>query len=211
MKRRFLTVLLTAALIFTMCTPAAFASSKKVKMTTYNVVKSGNTVYCPATGDGIYKVTLNNGQVINVQWLVKTDFFMEPDSYITSMAKKGKYLYYIQWTEGTITYLYRVNTLTRKKEKVALNAEKYAIKKNKLYAKICTMKDDGVKTRYKVMKLNGKAAKKTPVRIKMKTKQSNAEGYSVYYTQRGYYYYTYLRTPAGNFEIGKVYDEYAEW
>ena len=61
------------------------------------------------------------------------------------------------------------------------------------------------------MKLNGKAAKKTPVRIKMKTKQSNAEGYSVYYTQREYYYYTYLRTPAGNFEIGKVYDEYAEW
>ena len=71
--RRVITVLITTALIVTLCAPMSFAGSSKKKMTAYNsVLKSGNTVYCAGEGESIYKVKVKNGKVTKVRKLVKS-------------------------------------------------------------------------------------------------------------------------------------------
>jgi hypothetical protein len=109
MRKRFIAVLLSAIMLVAMAVSVSFAATEYVKMTTYTVLKIGNTVYCPSAGDGIYKVTVKNGKVRKVKWLKKSEFVMGDYSYNNSLKKKGNYLYYIMWSEGTYCTLHRIN------------------------------------------------------------------------------------------------------
>ena len=157
MKRRIITIFLTAVMIITSAAPMSFASSKTVKMTAYEVLKSGNTVYCPAPGDGIYKVTVKNGKVKKVKWLIKSEFAMGDYSYIGGLKKKGNYLYYIAGSEGTYSSLCRVNLKTRKHKVVAEYGTDYAFKKNRIYVAMFEAGDEEDYVYYRSMKLDGSA------------------------------------------------------
>ena len=204
MKKRFMAVMLSAIMLVAMAACASFAATEYVKMTTYRVLKSGNTVYCPSADYGIYKVTVKNGKVRKVKWLKKSEFVMGDYSYNDSLKKKGNYLYYIMWSEGTYCTLHRINLNTGKDKLIAVNATDYAFKDSKLYAEIWKFTDYGEYSVYRSMKLNGNSKKKTSVRPKMKLKSSNAKGYSVSYKEKGGYVYTYLKTPKGKYKLGRI-------
>ena len=204
MKKRFIAVLLSAIMLVTMAVSVSFAATEYVKMTTYTVLKAGNTVYCPSAGDGIYKVTVKNGKVRKVKWLKKSGFVMGDYSYNNSLKKKGNYLYYIMWSEGTYCTLHRINLNTGKDKLIAVNATDYAFKDSKIYAEIWKFTDDDQYVVYRSMKLNGNSKKKTSIKPRMKQKVSNAKGYSVSYKEKGGYVYTYLKTPKGKYKLGKI-------
>ena len=204
MRKRFIAVLLSAIMLVAMAVSVSFAATEYVKMTTYTALKIGNTVYCPSAGDGIYKVTVKNGKVRKVKWLKKSEFVMGDYSYNNSLKKKGNYLYYIMWSEGTYCTLHRINLNTGKDKLIAVNATDYAFKDSKLYAEIWKDTEYGEHAVYRSMKLNGNSKKKTSVRPKMKLKASNAKGYSVSYKEKGGYVYTYLKTLKGKYKLGRI-------
>ena len=201
MKKK-LTVMAVALAIALVCVPATALASSKAKMTTYDgAVKSGNTVYCASPGWGIYKATVKNGKVVKKKWLLKETVGWGAGSDIGHMKKKGNYLYFIEYTEGTVTHLVRLNVKNGKCKTIAHNVTAYAIKGKKIYAQITN--PDTLKKSYRVMKLNGKSKKKTSVRPVMKTEYSH-KGYSTSYKEKGKYIRTYLKTPKGKYYIGKV-------
>ena len=202
MKKKLAVAAFALAVAVVFLPASAFATST-VKMTTYSgAVKSGNTVYCAAPGWGIYKATVKNGKVTQKKWLQKETSTMWTGSDIGSMKKSGKYIYYIASTEGTISYLNRINVSTGKSQTLCMNPKCYVIKNKKIYVK--TFDAVTEKTSYYVMKLNGKSKKTTSVHPVMKHKASNAKGYSVSYKQSGSYVKTYLKTPKGKYNLGKV-------
>ena len=203
MRKRFITILLATVMIVTVAAPAAFASSNTVKMTTYDVFKNGNTVYCPSAGNGIYKVTVKNGKVKKIKWLRRSDFVQGNYSYIGSMKKKGNYLYYVEFSEGTYCTFNRINLKTGKTKQLAENGTDYAFKNKKIYVEMWEFDDYSDYAYYMSMKLDGTSKKETSVKPKMITKKSNAKGYSVVYKEKGDYVYTYLKTPEGKFKLGK--------
>lgn len=185
----------------------ASAATKTVKSTTYDqVVKSGNTAYC-AGANALYKVKLTkNGKVKKVTCTYKGGPAWDKKArLIRNMKKKGKYLYYVDFggSDGSVTYLKRMNTATKKSKKIVFTDNMfygYAIKKGKLYAKY----HDDDKVVKKSMKLNGKSKKKTSKKIVMKTKKSNAKGYSMKYKAKKGYIKAYLKTPKGTYYLGKT-------
>ena len=208
MKKRFMAVMLSAIMLVAMAASASFAATEYVKMTTYRVLKSGNTVYCPSADYGIYKVTVKNGKVRKVKWLTKTESAMGAFSFIGALKKKGNNLYYLAGSEGTYSTLNRINLNTGKSKLIAVNATGYAFKDGKLYAEIYKDTGYGDCYTYRSMKLNGNSKKKTSIRPKVKYKTSNVKGYSVSYKEKGGYVYTYLKTPKGKYKLGKIKLEY---
>lgn len=207
MKSKLIMILLSLIVVAAFL-PVSASAATKVKMTAYNqVVKSGNTVYCPSAGWGIFKVKVTkSGKVKSKKWLIKSGEVFGAYTYIGAMKKKGKYLYFDEGTEGTISYLRRVNLSTGKAKTIAQDVGNYVIKKKKIYAEIWKdSNDDGDFKPYRyVMKLNGKSKKKTKVKPVMKIKGSNAKGYSVIYKEKGDYVKTYLKTPKGKYYLGKT-------
>ncbi|MBQ9015965.1 MAG: hypothetical protein IJ109_07550 [Firmicutes bacterium] len=200
MRKKFI-VCLTALVVAVAMMPASAFAASKAKMSTYQVIKSGNTVYCAGEGDSIYKVRVKDGKVKDANKILKADFVMGDYSYVWGMKKKGGYLYYAMGSEGTWSVLYRISTSGGKPKMLAENPGCFTIKKNKLYVELYD--EDQDKTRYRVMNLNGKNKKKTSVHPVNTMKESNAKGYSVKYKESGKYIKTYLKTPKGSFYLGK--------
>ena len=212
MKRKLTAALLAIVVAFAFMPAAAFASSKAKMTVCTDAVKCGNTVYCATAGFGICKVTVKNGKVKSKKWLDKSDWCYGPFSYISDMKKKGNYLYYIQGSEGTVSYLYRMNVKTGKKKQLCKNVEKDAIKGKKIYAKVWKENNYGDMTYFKrSMKLNGASKKKTSVKAVMRIVVSNAKGYSVVYKEKNGYVKSYLKTPKGKFYLGKSEDPVASY
>ncbi len=165
-----LMLMLITAFAFTV-QPAAAATKK---MTAYDqVIKKGKYAYC-ASGWVLARVNLKTNKV---KVLRKTQH-----AYPGSMKIKGKYIYFIEGTEGTVSYLKRIKVTGGKAKKLTSdNVVKYAIKGNKIYYTCVKDVGDVEKSYRKVMKLNGKGKKSTNQRVKMKTKKSNVKGYRTFY------------------------------
>ena len=119
------------------------------------------------------------------------------------MKKKGNYLYYVHGSEGTYWELQRTNVKTGKTKTLGKMCTDYAIRNGKIYGEFWKVTDDDEKPYYRVMKMNGKNKKKTSKKPAMKTKKTNAKGYSVKYKERGSYVKTYLKTPKKTYYLGK--------
>ena len=201
MKRRI--ALVMAVLVAVAFMPAMSFAAKTVKMTDYSdVYKSGKTAYC--AGDaGLYKVTLKKGKVKKVKRLVK----MGEYGWVMSLKKKGKYIYFVEGTNGTVSYICRVKTSGGKAKSLGGGNEMqdYAISGNKIYYSYLDYNDrtDEEYVAYRQMKLNGKGKKKSSVVPRETTKTSNAKGYKVKSVEKGGYVKDYLKTPKGKFYLGK--------
>lgn len=199
MKKEILSCILVLAIAVVFMPANTFAATKSVKMMTYDqVVKSGNTVYC-AGAEGIYKVKVKKGKVVSKKIIVRAESF-GAYSYYSGMKKKGKYIYVQSSSEGTLFSLIRVKASNGKCKCLASLNDKgsvnYVIKGKKIF-----YKGEWGKTK-KVMRLNGKAKKKTSTKPIMKHKRSNAKGYSVIMKEKGSKAITYLKTPKGTFKLG---------
>lgn len=208
MKKKLAIVLLALAVAVAFAPASAYAVTK-VKMTSYqDVLKAGNTVYVAGPGRGIYEVKVKNDVMKSKKWLVKTPASLWEGSQITGMKIKGNYLYYCELTDGTPLEVCRVNLKTKDQMDLAFLPfyGEYAIKGKKLYVsyKEEVGPDYKLKTKRKVMKLNGKSKKSTSVKVVTKFKKSNAKGYSVIYKEKNGYVKTYLKTPKGKYYLGKV-------
>lgn len=200
MKRKGMLCLIALVVAVAFMPATVFAASGSVKAVTYaHVYKSGKTAYC-AGETGIYKVTLKKGKLKKKKRIVKSGEF----SHIFSFKKKGKYIYYEDWTEGTLAYIRRAKTSGGKVKTLASveELEDYVVKGNKIYYS-CYDYDKGDKLVYKVMKLNGKKKKSTSVRPVQVSRESNAAGYTVITKYSGRYVKDYLKTPKGTFYLGE--------
>lgn len=198
--KRIMMCLMVMAVALAFMPAGSFAASKTIKSTFYNqVIKDGNTAYCAGAG-GIYKVRLKNGKVKSSK-LVHEDPATGPYSYVSSMKKKGNYIYFNSATEGTVDYLMRIKA-TGGKAKTLLTSntdawvDAVAIKGKKIYYKY--------NGKNRVMSLNGKDKKSTSVKAVQKARKSNAKGYRVIIKEKGSYAIDYLKTPKGTYKIGKV-------
>lgn len=206
MKKGMITTVILAIILIMTSTFSTFAESN-VKMTVYNqIVKSGNTLYCAGEGCSLYKVKVKNGKVVNKKkiYTVAGGLCMGEYSYIDSLKKKGKYLYYIQWSDGVSSGLCRIKLKGKKPKLVAKNCIDYAMKGNKLYAEIYKITYYDEFSIYRVMKLNGKNKKETAVKPAVKHKRANTEKYSLIYKESGKYVKTYLKTNKGKYYLGKT-------
>lgn len=203
MRKRILICLMVIATAVAFMPTSTFAATNKAKMTSYTVYKTGDTVYC-AGDSGIYRVKIKNGKVKSKKKLVTTG----PHSYVYNLKKKGNYLYYMRYTEGTPAYICRVKTSGGKAKVLARleEAGDFAIKNNKIYYSYYdwnykTNKEIVVK---KVMNLNGKNKKKTKVQAVEKCKSTNANAYKLKSNVKNKYARDYLKTPKGTFYLGKT-------
>ena len=203
MRKRILICLMVIATAVAFMPTSTFAATNKVKMTSYTVYKTGNTVYC-AGDSGIYKVKIKNGKVKSKKKLVTTG----PHYYVYNLNKKGDYLYFMRYTEGTPGYVCRVKTTGGSVKVLASMTEvgDFAIKGNKIYYSYGdwderTDREIVVK---KVMNLNGKNKKKTNVKAVKYNKHTNARGYKLKSNVKGKYAIDYLKTPKGTFCLGKT-------
>ena len=203
MKHKLVLVLLSLVIAVAFMPASAFASSKT--MTAYDqVIKSGNTAYC-MTSAGIYKVKLKNHKVKSKKKIFKAN--SEEPMYGKAMKKVKGYLYFK--VEGPVgAFLVRVKT-SGGKGKYLLNPDPdwclddYVISGGKIYYKLEGMKSN----KYKKMKLNGAAKKKTSVKAVLKTKKANAKGYKIIEKEKkkngDYYIYSWLKTPKQKYLLGK--------
>ena len=204
MKKRLITILVTAALIVASFAPATFAASKGTKkMTVYNTIKNGNVVYCSdRLLSGVYKIDLSTKGVAKIA-----------SEYGEWMRLHKGYLYYYHYY-GYNSKLSRINLSNNKASTVfKCNGRDihYAISKSKIYTSYESAKNG--KTKRKVMKLSGKSKKSSKTKVRMTEKATNADGYfiKVNYTG-GYedgdyyddlYYSVYFVTPAWNILLEK--------
>ena len=211
MRKKIIAVLIAVAFLAVFTPMTSFASSGSVKMTGYDqVIKKGNTVYCAGT-KGIYKVILKNGKVKSKKRLITLENIFSPESYLSAMKLKGKYLYYLASSEGTGGAIERVKTTGGKSKLLATvplwgDYFVYAIKGSKIYYYKIKYDNDYnvVGTPKSVMSVNGKNKSKTSKKAVLKHKKSNASGYSVKIKTSGGYYKDYLKTPKGTFYLGKT-------
>ncbi len=193
---------LLLAVIFGMAVQSQEAyAAKKISRVAYDqVMKYKNTAYCAGCA-GIFKVKLRNGKPKKITRIMEEEECYDEDySFVIAMRKKGKYIYYIERTNGASTRLLRVGIKSHKKKLLEYFCTAYAIKGKKLYYTI----EDDFKTAHRVMKLNGKGKKKTGIKVKMNSIKSNTKGYSVKNKRKGKYVVSYLKTPKGTFKLGKV-------
>ena len=202
MKKKGLIILLAFVVTIAFMPVCSFAASSTAGATSYQVIKSGKTVYCSADY-GVYKVTLKKGKVKKVKRIAKR----KQNLYYGSMQKKGKYLYMRVWTEGTVAYISRIKTSGGKIKNLAYvnELDNFVVKGKKIYYDYYDYdKYDNEVHKCKVMNLKGKKKRNTSVRPIEKQKPSNANGYYMVSAERGGYVYDYLRTPKGTFQIGKT-------
>ena len=199
---RLLTILLSFFIAAGLlpATDHAYAASTR-KMTVYNgVIKKGNFAYCVGLGKTFYKVNLKTGKVYDLFTGRIADDVTDrgksgtPDAFsaIHSMHLKGDYLYYV-WSSiqpGTRASLYRIHTKTGSVKRLISTGSggnlEYAIRGNRIYVKL-EKYWFSEKYKYREMKLNGKSVKKTSVRPKMMTAESNVKGYKVKIKYTGSY------------------------
>ena len=198
MKKRYVLLVIITLCVFVgfgFKSPDLYSAAKTKKMKTYNTIKSGKNVYCVA-GNRILKVNLNTEKV--------TKLVKGKHGYISSLVLKGRYLYYLDHGNGLATcYIYRVNTKTKKKQKLASKtAMNYAISGKKIYYE--AINADTWKSVNKVMKLNGKSKKSTKIKAKRIIIDSNSKNYSVWNDfdqgtmEYGEMVNYYLSTPKGD-------------
>ena len=198
---------LLAAVLLTMAVGMALQSqdvyAKTIKRVAYNgVMKYKGTAYC-ASCAGIYKVKIRNGKVVSKTCLMKEKVCYGPYSLAGSMRKKGGYVYYVEGTNGTVSYLKRVGIRSHKSQLLSNYTFAYAIKGKKLYYSV---EKDWTSTAHKVMTLSGKHKKKTSMKVKMTNKSSNVKGYKIVEKEKGKYVISYLKTPKGKYKLGKVFN-----
>lgn len=199
MKKRMIAVVIMLSLILSCFTIVSFGASGTKKMTTYNVIKKKNTVYC-AAHRGVFKVNLKTG---SVKQLYNRDA-------ISAAANGGTYsmkLYkgYVYFLEGgpMLNTLRRVKTKGGKAKKLADIPNSYAIKKNKIYYSGFNTKKgklyDGV------MKLSGKSKKKSKYKAKTTNKETNSPGYYINNVYEGELWY------GDGYGNGEWHDTYTEY
>lgn len=208
MKKKGLIILLAFIMVVAFMPATAFAGTKTVKMNAWeDVYKSGKTVYVSGLS-GIYKVTLKKGKAKKVKTLHKT----QKMAVTTDMAKKGKYLFFINYHMDKDTAdICRVKTSGGKVKVLATVKEftSYAVKGSKVYYSYWTVDAKGNDVfRAKVMKLNGKKKKNTKTIVVTNSKQTNTKAYTLESEMKGTYIYDYLKTPKGKKYLGKVPDSY---
>ena len=181
-----------------------FAAGTTVKSTTYDVIKSGKTVYC-AANSGIYKVKLNkHGKLKSKKKLVK----MSRKYAYTYMIKKGKCLYFVKDAGADSKALIcRVKTSGGNVKTLAKmdGMGHYAIKNSKIYYIVSYETDsDGMitKTNCKVMNLDGSSKEDTTMEPVMKLKSTNKKGYKLTYKVSGKKIKDVLKTPKGKITLG---------
>lgn len=205
MKKRFLPVLMIMVLIITMLTPCSFAASSKKMTVYYDVVKYGNTAFVN-TPDGIYKVNIKKGT---------SKLFKGSPGWQYAIGDMRAYKGYLYFTadndETEQVYLYRANIKTGKLKvltKATLSTIYFSISKGKIYYTIHN--EIGQNTK-KVMKLNGKAKKKTKIKAVNVYKASNAKGYKVIEENTSEYKIIKLKTPKKTITVCKIpQDEWPE-
>ena len=172
------------------------AASKTLKMKAYDeVIKSGKYAYC-ATTNGIFKVNVKNGKS---KGLYVTDGY---GGYVGSMKKHGKYIYFLCYGPINVDVCRvsinggKVKTLFKGIDTKCV--EHYAISKKKIYVTYGYSDN-----KHKVMKLNGKAKKKTGVAAKLIDRKTNKKGWRVKEQPKGKYVYCYLKTPTKKIRISK--------
>ena len=198
MKKRLCAVFIIMTLLVSCFTSMAFGASGTKKMTYYGeVIKKGNTVYCNATV-GIYKVNLKTGKVKALKEYDPVGAIQFGNGAGGMKLYKG-YLYYME--AGAIgAGLCRVKVTGKAKPQnllryVNFNASRFAISKGKIYVE--GIDRDSFKNVKRVMKLNGKNAKKTKYKVYNSFKPTNKKGYTIQTVESGVKYTKYLVTPAG--------------
>ena len=166
MKPVFLFILIFLSLSTTVC----LAKTNTKVMTAYNqCTKSKNYLYC-TNGISLFKVNNSNN---NVQKLKTVHPY-----YAQKMHLKGNYLYYIAHSQGSDSSICRINVNTGKYKRLASNinsSKGFVIYNSNIYYS----KEVGNKSQTRVMKLTGKANRKTNSKIKCKVKDSNVNNYYV--------------------------------
>ena len=198
---------LLAAVLLTLAVGMALQGqnvyAKTIKRVAYNgVMKYKSTAYC-ASCAGIYKVKIRNGRLVSKTCLMKEEVCYGPYSLAGSMRKKGGYVYYVEGTNGTTSYLKRAGIRSHKAQLLSNYTFAYAIKGKKLYYSV---EKDWDSISHKVMTLSGKHKKKTSIKVKMTNKSSNAKGYKIVEKEKGKYVISYLKTPKGKYKLGKVFN-----
>ena len=203
---RALACLVIISVAFITCSMQVFGASNKktLKVTTYeDVIKSGNTVYVSGAG-GIYRVNLKTSKVTKV-----FDLEEYAGSYVTDMKLYKGYLYFIIRSNMTGGSICRIKKNSKKMTFVASEAympDRYTFYKGKLYYGHINMDPNGEDLKYKSCSLSGKNKKSAKVKITVKHKKTNANGYSGMSTYKtaindnDYEYYygkDYLKKPDG--------------
>ena len=201
MRRNVLVCIMVLAVAVAFMPVGAFAETQTARMTSYTVCKDGNTVYC-AGESGIYKVRFSKGKVKSKKRLVKSAEY----NHIYTLAKKGEYVYFQNWTKGTMSSIKRVKTSGGKAKTLVTVNELYnfAISGKKIYYSYCDYDSNyNEVTHCMVMNLNGKGKKSTTIQAESTQKTSNAKGYRVNTKKQGKYAKDYLKTPKGTVYLGK--------
>jgi hypothetical protein len=155
-------------------------------------------VYC-AGAKGIYKVKLKNGVVKDKKCIYKSYRPFGAYSYIWSMRKIGKRIFFELGTEGTFAYLYRVSTSGTNKKQIATLDESnygYAVKNGIVYI---GKKSTAVKRNY-----DGKKLGTAKIKVRNNYKKRNKSGYKMKIKEKGKYAKDYLVTPKGSYYLGKI-------
>lgn len=185
-------------LLVTCFTSMAFGASGTKKSTLYTgVIKKGNTVYCNAKL-GIYKVNLKTGKVKALKKYDREGVLYFSQGSTCMKLYKG-YIYFMDGA-GIGLSLNRVKASGGKKAqnlttKNNFNVYSFAISKGKIY--IEGPSRDTFNDVKRVMKLNGKSAKKSKYKVVNKIKTTNKKGYKIQTKTSGGKSKDYLVTPSG--------------
>ncbi|MBQ1407123.1 MAG: DUF5050 domain-containing protein [Eubacterium sp.] len=179
LTRTSVTLVLAAVIAFG-CTAFSFADAGAGKTTIYSAVyKASKNTYC-TDGYSIFRVNNSTGKVKKL-----TPSLMDGCWGFT--MHKG-YIYYIQGTNGTVSYLCRVKTNGKSRKQLTgaiEEMEDFAISGSRIYYSFTTYKynpkteDDETVTVTKSMKLNGTDKKKDTFVFNTKHKKSNVKGYKI--------------------------------
>ena len=185
-----------------------YAGSGTISMTTYSqVIKSGKTVYC-AGAKGIYKVKLKNGKVKSKKCIFKYGEVFSADSYVGNMALVGKSIYFSEFTNGSVAYIYKVGTDGKGRKNLATQEDyaDFVISGDKIYYETAVWDDDydDPLVYTEVITLDGKYVGRSDLKIAIDSKKSNAKGYKMIIKKKGKYVKDYLKTPKGKFYLGKA-------
>lgn len=203
MKKK-LSILVLSFVIAVAFVPAyAFADTAPAMKAYDQVLKSGSTVYCGGAA-GIYKVKVKKGKVKSKKLIYKSYAPFDNYSYIGSMYKKGKYIYFMLWTEGTLCYLKRVSTSGKSKKLASLEEScyGYSIGGNRIFYDTYDWDRDAPS--FMEMNLDGTGKKASSVRANATVAKTNAKGYKAVIKKNGQYLKDYLKTPKGTYYLGKI-------
>ena len=177
MKNRKFRAMIVASLVLSLVitsTLVSFGASGTKKMTVYNKVckvKNSSVLYC-SDNYAIYKVDTATGGVLRLTQPKANGVF--------GMKVHKGYVYFLWYTSGTPLVLSRVKTSGKAEKELFMMHEgpgKYAVKGKKIYVQYY---DDNGKRCRKSMNLKGKKVRRSGYKVKMKSKDSNIAGYTVF-------------------------------